>query len=122
MMVRDIMTRKLITVKADDTLSHAAQLLRRYQFHHLPVVQRQGQQRVFSQQTGQRSLQPRLIFRGLVTAQDIEMAVALAKREAEANSFFIPWQDRHVAEIMQLSDIWVAPTTPVAAAARILVE
>jgi acetoin utilization protein AcuB len=122
MIVRDIMTTKLITVKAEDTLSHAAQILRRYQFHHLPVVQRQGQHRVFLQQTGKPSLEPRLIFQGLVTAQDIETAVALAKRDSEADPSSPDWKDRRVSEIMQPADIWVAPTTSVAAAAQLLVE
>lgn len=38
MIVRDIMTTKLITISPDDTLIHATNLLRQYQFHHLPVV------------------------------------------------------------------------------------
>ncbi len=38
MIVRDIMTTKLVTVAPDDTLAHAANVLRQYQFHHLPVV------------------------------------------------------------------------------------
>ncbi|HEX6553930.1 MAG TPA: CBS domain-containing protein [Ktedonobacteraceae bacterium] len=32
MIVRDIMTTKLVTVEPDDTLGHAAQLLRQHQF------------------------------------------------------------------------------------------
>ena len=38
MIVREIMITRLITVTPDDTLSHAANLLRQHQFHHLPVV------------------------------------------------------------------------------------
>jgi len=38
MIVRDIMSTNMITVVADDTLSHAANMLRQYQIHHLPVV------------------------------------------------------------------------------------
>ena len=38
MIVSEVMTTKLVTVAPDDTLSHAANLLRQYQFHHLPVV------------------------------------------------------------------------------------
>jgi CBS domain-containing protein len=38
MIVREVMTTRLITVAPDATLSHAANLLRQHQFHHLPVV------------------------------------------------------------------------------------
>jgi CBS domain-containing protein len=34
MIVHDIMTTKLITVAPDDTLAHAANLLRQYRFHY----------------------------------------------------------------------------------------
>ena len=38
MIVSEVMTTSLVTVTPGDTLSHAANLLRQYQFHHLPVV------------------------------------------------------------------------------------
>ena len=38
MIVREVMTTKLITVAPDESLSHTAILFRQYQFHHLPVV------------------------------------------------------------------------------------
>ena len=41
MIVREVMTTRLITVAPDDTLSHAANLLRQHQFHHLPVVRQE---------------------------------------------------------------------------------
>lgn len=40
MIVREVMTTKMVTVATDDTLSHAANLFRQFQFHHLPVVRR----------------------------------------------------------------------------------
>ena len=38
MIVSDVMTTRLVTVVPDDTLSHAANLLRQYQFQNHPVV------------------------------------------------------------------------------------
>ena len=38
MIVSEVMTTHLVTVLPDDSLSHAANLLRQHQFHHLPVV------------------------------------------------------------------------------------
>ena len=42
MIVSEVMATKLVTVTPNDTLSHAASLLRQHQFHHLPVVQTSG--------------------------------------------------------------------------------
>jgi CBS domain-containing protein len=40
MIVREVMTTGLVLVTPDNTLGHAANLLRQHQFHHLPVVQK----------------------------------------------------------------------------------
>ncbi len=37
MIVSEVMATKLVTVTPNDTLSHAANLLRQHQFHHLLV-------------------------------------------------------------------------------------
>lgn len=118
--VQDIMTTHLVTIKPDDTVSHAANLFRQHQFHHLPVVQSVPRRRAeWGVAPGQ---QPALIFQGLLTTEDIEMAMELARPEAESDPLAHPWQDRHVAEIMRRMEVWVTPTTSVAAAAQLLVE
>ncbi|HEX6482030.1 MAG TPA: CBS domain-containing protein [Ktedonobacteraceae bacterium] len=107
MIVSEVMTTKLITVTPDDTLSHAANLLRQYQFHHLPVITSTG------------SSEPE--FQGLLTSQDIDLVAA----SGSANSSDIlhrPWRERFVAEVMHRSIIRVTPDTSVAAAAQILVD
>ncbi len=119
--VQDMMTTHLVTVGPDDTVSHAAHLFRQYQFHHLPVVRKAPHIR--TQQSVSPGQQPALIFQGLLTTEDVEMAVALASPEDTASSPPThPWQDRHVAEIMRRQEVWVTPTTSVAAAAQLLVE
>ncbi|WP_069805449.1 CBS domain-containing protein [Thermogemmatispora onikobensis] len=108
MLVKDVMTRKLITVTPDDTLGHAATLLRQFQFHHLPVVQ--GEPAIF----GFTGATKPLYLEGLLTSQDIDLAVAASAQQ--------PWQERHVQEVMDRSPVCVTPTTSVAAAAQVLVE
>jgi acetoin utilization protein AcuB len=118
MIVSDVMTTKLITVTPDDTLSHVASLLRQHQFHHLPVVQASGTPGSWKTEQGTGSVRP--ILEGLITAQDIEMAVAAdASSDSDTRQ---PWQERHVAEIMHRDIMRVSPTTSVAAAAQIMVD
>jgi acetoin utilization protein AcuB len=108
MIVKDVMTRKLVTVTPQDTLGHAATLLRQFQFHHLPVVQ--GPPSFF----GFTNAQQPLYLEGLLTSQDIDLAAASSGQQ--------PWQERQVAEIMDRGPVCVTPTTDVAAAAQLLVE
>jgi acetoin utilization protein AcuB len=114
MIVKEIMTSELITVGPDDTLSHAANLLRQYQFHHLPVVRGGSGAATWHWSTDAKT--PR-IFEGLLTSQDIDMAVALDGSTAQET-----WQSRRVVEIMHRALIRVTPGTAVAAAAMLLVE
>jgi acetoin utilization protein AcuB len=116
MIVKEIMTTELITVAPDDTLSHAANLLRQYQFHHLPVVS--GGSGAATWHWPEEKKTP-LIFEGLLTSQDIDIAVAL---EREGGPGREPWQNRRVVEIMHRALIRVTPSTTVAAAAMLLVE
>jgi len=118
MIVKEIMTSELITVAPDDTLSHAANLLRQYQFHHLPVV-RGGSGAATWHWPGDKK-KP-LEFEGLLTSQDIDLAVAL-ERESAGNEAREPWQSRRVVEVMHRALIRVTPGTSVAAAALLLVE
>jgi acetoin utilization protein AcuB len=117
MIVSEVMATRLVTVTVDDTLSHAANLFRQYQFHHLPVV-KASHTFVFGPidtTTGQHP-----VFEGLLTTQDIDVAAAVGTSSSDI--LHRSWQERRVGEIMQRATIRVSPTTSVAAAAQILVE
>jgi acetoin utilization protein AcuB len=118
MIVKEIMTTELITVAPDDTLSHAANLLRQYQFHHLPVVRGGSGAATWHWPTDKKTP---LVFEGLLTSQDIDMAVALEHENASGPARE-PWQNRRVVEVMHRALIRVTPGTTLAAAAMLLVE
>ena len=115
MIVSEVMTTRLITVVPDDTLSHAANLLRQYQFHHLPVVRTAP---AFGSIYTSQSKHPEL--EGLLTSQDIDMAAAVGTSSSDI--LHQPWGERRVFEVMHRATIRVTPNTSVAAAAQILVE
>lgn len=117
LIVRDIMTTKLITLTPDDSLAHAANLFRQHHFHHLPVVQTVNI--VGSQHLEGEKPRKGLLLEGLLTSQDIDMASALGERDDDAQHF---WQERKVVEVMHRAQLRVTPTTSVAAAAQLLVE
>ncbi len=120
MIVREVMTVKLITVEPGDTLSHAATLMRQYEFHHLPVVQKVTPPGSDSKVLGtQKQL---LLLEGIVTSEDIDLAVAVSRQNVSGDGLHRPWQEQRVAEVMHGAAICVTPTTTVAAAAHILVE
>ena len=119
MIVSEVMTTRLITVTPDDTLSHAANLLRQYQFHHLPVVTSTGSSNSIGYiRDGQGALPE---FQGLLTSQDIDLVAATAS-SSSSDLLHRPWRERFVAEVMHRSIISVTPDTSVAAAAQILVD
>lgn len=118
--VRDIMTTKLVTVSSDDTLGHAANLLRQRQFHHLPVTRTLHLSA--SDGTGSSTRRKALLFEGILTSQDIDLAAALAEQNTPESASSRPWPERRVVEMMHRGTIRVTPTTTVAAAAQILVE
>ena len=118
MIVNEVMTTRLITVTPDDTLSHAANLLRQYQFHHLPVVTSTDSNEWSGYSGGQKDLSE---FQGLLTSQDIDLAAAMGTWSS-SDVLRRPWQERLVAEVMHRASIRVTPTTSVAAAAQLLVE
>ena len=120
MIVRDIMTTKMITVVADDTLSHAANLLRQFQIHHLPVVRHVHTPEI--EKTEQSALKTLHILEGLLTSQDIDLVVALDKQRSSGDLLNRPWYSQRVAEVMHRASIRVTPTTNVGAAAQLLVE
>ena len=119
MIVSEIMTTKLVTVNHDDTLSHAASLFRQYQFHHLPVVRTVRRRTDDKNQTTHPS---KLLLEGLITSQDIDLVVAVAKQSSSGDILHHPWQEQRVIEVMHRASIRVTPNTSVAAAAQILVE
>ncbi|GCE21194.1 CBS domain-containing protein [Dictyobacter kobayashii] len=113
MIVREIMSTKLTTVEPDDTLAHAANLFRQYGFHHLPVTRR------VHQSNGAGVQVTLLTCEGLLYAQDIDLAAAVAEGEDQRKQ---PWQERRVVEVMHSAAVRVTPTASVAAAAQLLVE
>ncbi len=119
MIVSEVMTTQLVTVTPDDTLSHAANLLRQYQFHHLPVVRARQRLKILNKQDKTQSSLP--ILEGLLSSGDIELAASLGAENSQANEKH-PWEERRVAEVMNRSIMQVTPTTSVAAAAQMLVN
>lgn len=120
MIVRDMMKTQLITVEPEDTLSHAANLLRQHQFHHLPVVHKVKV--VESAQTEYKRNRTQLVFEGLLGSQDIDLAAALSRQSSSDNGSKPSWQEQRVAEFMHSTALSVTPTTSVGAAAQLLVE
>ena len=112
MIVSEVMTTQLVTVTPNDSLSHAAGLLRQHQFHHLPVVRP-----IYRHETS--NSWP--VLEGLITSNDIDLAAGVGN-EKSINSEQRPWEERRVADVMNRSIMRVTPTTSVAAAAQLLVE
>lgn len=112
MIVSEVMTTQLVTVTPNDSLSHAASLLRQHQFHHLPVV------RPIHRHETSHSWP---VLEGLITSYDIDLASSVEAKNS-SNLEQQPWEERRVAEVMNRSIMRVTPTTSVAAAAQILVK
>src|SRR5260370_23238689 len=100
MIVSEVMTTDLVTVTPDDSLSHAANLLRQYQFHHLPVVKSTQEWKPQARQHLSYPDWP--VFEGLITSNDIDLAATLGTENSPPNAQH-PWQKRHVAEVMNRS-------------------
>lgn len=118
MLVSEVMTTRLVTVTPDATLSHAANLLRQHQFHHLPIVRANAPQAWLTSQA-QRDAPP--VLEGLLTASDIDLAVARSL-SGPGEQPRRPWEEVRVGEVMQRAVLCVLPTTDVATAATLLVE
>ncbi len=119
MIVRDIMTTSLTTVAPDDTLSHATNLLRQRQVHQLPVTRTLPVTEPHAEYQVHETLQ---ILEGMLTSQDVDLVVALARQDASSDVLHRSWQERHVVEVMHRALIRVTPITSVSSAAQILVE
>ncbi|GAC1646511.1 MAG: acetoin utilization AcuB family protein [Ktedonobacteraceae bacterium] len=120
MIVRDVMTTKLITVAPDDTLSHAANLLRQHQVHQLPVARTISV--AHPEHKEYQAHETVVLLEGMLTSQDVDLAVALARQDTSNDVVHRIWQERHVVEVMHRAIIRVTPITSVAAVAQILVE
>jgi acetoin utilization protein AcuB len=112
MIVSEVMTTQLVTVTPNDSLSHAASLLRQHQFHHLPVV------RAVNQHENRNSLP---VLEGLLSSYDIDLAAGVGTKNLSTIDQR-PWEERRVTEVMNRSIMRITPTTSVAAAAQILVK
>ncbi len=120
MIVRDVMRTELITVNPDDTLSHAASLLRQYQFHHLPVISTVSTKKTHISESEHETRKSVPVFEGMLTSRHIDLVAAAGRNPSDPS--YQPWQDRHVKEVMHSATIRVTPATNVAAAAQVLVE
>ena len=107
MIVSEVMATKLVTVSPDDTLSHAANLLRQYQFHHLPVVRESRAVETPELKHPSRKI---LLLAGMLTSQDIELA-ASSGRWSSSDVLRQPWQERRVVEVMHRAAMRVSPNT-----------
>lgn len=116
MIVSEVMTTKVITIRPDDTLGHAANVMRQHQFHHLPVV------RTVPATGMAKTKQIVRILEGLLTSEDIDLAVAVAEQPASSSESSQRWQEQRVSEVMHPASVRVDPTTSLAAASQILVE
>lgn len=125
MIIKEIMTTKLVLVAPEDTLSHAANLLRQHQFHHLPVARMPEKSyrwfpgEVFDTQKHTNDALP--VLEGLLTSEDIDIAVAISDEHPD-DARYPRWQERQVVEVMHPMPLTITPTTNAAFAARILVE
>ena len=93
MVVKDIMTPKLITITPDENAALAARLLYRYNIGALPVCSREGK------------------IRGMVTDRDIVLRCVAAGEEPEGTK---------ISHIMTRKVITVDPSDPVEKAAAIM--
>jgi acetoin utilization protein AcuB len=119
MLVRDIMTTHLVTVAPDDTLAHAATLLRQRQFHHLPVV------RVLKAPVHEgitSAQQTAYEFAGLLTTLDFDLTPEHVRHDSSSDILSRAWQEQRVAEVMDRSPLCVMSTASVGSAAHLFVE
>ena len=112
MIVSEVMTTQLVTVTPNDSLSHAAGLLRQHQFHHLPVVRPIHRHKTSNAWP---------VLEGLITSSDIDLAASVEAKNS-SNLEQQPWEERRVAEVMNRSIMRVTPSTSVAAAAQMFVQ
>lgn len=119
MIVRDIMTTHLVTVKPDDTLAHAVTLVRQRQFHHLLVV-RDIKAPVQEGVTDTQQIAHEFV--GLLTAQDFDLTPKHVRHDSSSDILSRTWQEQRVAEVMDASPVCVTSMVSIGAAAQLFLE
>jgi acetoin utilization protein AcuB len=116
MLIRDIMVREVVTVQEEDTLRHAAMLLERGRFRHLPVTQMLPQpEDAPPQRLGYPPPRPPEAVVGILSDRDLPGGrIGAAALEA--------LQERQVREVMRRPVITASPDTPVEYAAQLMAD
>jgi acetoin utilization protein AcuB len=116
MLIRDIMVREVVTVQEDDTLEHAAILLERGRFRHLPVTQMlpQPEDAQPKRLTYPPPRPPEAVV-GILSDRDLPGGRIGAAALKE-------WQGRKVREVMRRPVITASPETPVEYAAQLMAD
>jgi len=104
MNVDAIMSRKPITVADDDKMGHAIRMLKDHGFKHLPVVDRAGK------------------VVGVITDRDLKRASPSDATLLEVHELLYLLDQVRVAQIMTRTPVTVPAATPVADAARLMVD
>ena len=104
MNVDAIMSRKPITVADDDKMGHAIRMLKDHGFKHLPVVDRAGK------------------VVGVITDRDLKRASPSDATLLEVHELLYLLDQVRIAQLMTRAPVTVSATTPVADAARLMVD
>ena len=104
MNVDAIMSRKPITVADDDKMGHAIRMLKDHGFKHLPVVDRAGK------------------VVGVITDRDLKRASPSDATLLEVHELLYLLDQVRIAQIMTRAPVTVPAATPVADAARLMVD
>ena len=104
MNVDAIMSRKPITVADDDKMGHAIRMLKDHGFKHLPVVDRAGK------------------VVGVITDRDLKRASPSDATLLEVHELLYLLDQVRIAQIMTRTPVTVPAATPVADAARLMVD
>ncbi len=116
MLVKDMMVRDVVTTKEDDTLEHAANLLARGRFRHLPVARLLPQaEDAQPQRLVYPPPKPPMAVVGILSDRDLpggRLGAALLEE----------LQARQVREVMRRPVITASPDTPVEYAAQLMAD
>jgi acetoin utilization protein AcuB len=99
-----IMSRKPVTVADDDKMAHAIRMLKDHGFKHLPVVNRAGK------------------VVGVITDRDLKRASPSDATLLEVHELLYLLDQVRIAEIMTRTPVTVPAATPIADAARLMVD
>lgn len=104
MNVESLMTKAVITATGDESLNAAARKMRENQITHLPIVNGQGGPI------------------GVVTDRDIKRASASDATSLEIHELLYLLEKVKLSEVMTAKPLTVNPGTPIAEAARTMIE